>query len=72
MTGAFVVRGEPTAEELAALVTVLALRAGTAGDPAPAPRNPHGWAARHHALRPPLNAGPGAWRGSMWKFGGLR
>lgn len=58
-----VVRGEPTAEQLAALVAVVGARAasaGTAGDDAPAPRSL--WA--EPVLRGPLPHGPGAWRAS--------
>ena len=56
-----VVRGEPTPEELAALVSVLAARA--AGSPAAVePPAPSAWASREAGLRRPLHAGPGAWR----------
>ncbi len=54
-----VVRGEPTAEELAALIAVLSTR----GAPAPAPppaRSPWG----RPVLRGSLHTGPGAWRSS--------
>ena len=54
-----IVRGEPTAEELAALVAVLASRGTAAPAPAPA-RSPWG----RPLLRGPLPAGPGAWRSS--------
>jgi hypothetical protein len=61
-----VVRGEPTAEELAALVTVLAARSTAA---AAAGRRAHAearslWRDRSRNVRPPLSAGPGAWRAS--------
>jgi len=57
-----VVRGEPTPEQLAALVAVVAARAAAPEpDPeAPAPRPL--WAAP--VLRAPLFPGPGAWRAS--------
>ena len=56
-----VVRGEPTAEELAALVAVLAARAAAA--PArPRPRS--AWADPASRLRVPLTPGPAAWRRS--------
>ena len=50
--------GTPTAEELAALVVVLARpRAAT-----PAPRSESVWADRAVMLRRPLRHGPGMWR----------
>ncbi|MBC7373755.1 MAG: acyl-CoA carboxylase subunit epsilon, partial [Frankiales bacterium] len=56
-----VVRGEPTPEQLAALIAVVTARA-TVGraDPTPAVRSP--WVCP--VLRSPLAHGPGAWRGS--------
>lgn len=64
-----VVRGEPTPEELAALVTVLAARAaavpatGSGSDPArPA------WQDRARYLRTTLPHGAGAWRASAWPY----
>jgi Acyl-CoA carboxylase epsilon subunit len=57
-----VVKGDPTPEELAALVAVVAARAAVAGagagaaDPAPS-----AWADRAAAVRRPLPVGPGAW-----------
>jgi hypothetical protein len=57
-----VVRGEPTAAELAAVVVVLAGRASGQGPPTPAPRSE--WAAKSRQLRPQLHPGPGAWRAS--------
>ncbi len=59
-----VVRGVPTPAELAAVVVVLAARAAaqTAGPATPQPRSQ--WAARERLMRPPLSAGPGAWRAS--------
>ena len=56
-----VVRGEPTPEQLAALVAVVSARAAGAGEPAEAPA-PSPWAAPQ--LRRPLQPGPGAWRAS--------
>ena len=56
-----VVRGEPSAEELAALVTVLAARAAA---PRPPDRHRSLWRDRSRNIRPPLGAGPGAWRAS--------
>lgn len=56
-----VVRGEPTAEELAALVAVLAARAAAA-PVQPRPRS--AWADPASRLRVPLTPGPAAWRRS--------
>ena len=54
-----VVRGEPTPEELAALVTVVAARAS--GGTEPEPVRSSAWADRSVSLRQPLQPGPGAW-----------
>jgi hypothetical protein len=54
-----VVRGEPSAEELAALVAVVASRTPAAGDTAPPPSL---WG--RPLLRPALAPAPGAWRAS--------
>lgn len=60
-----VVKGEPTAEQLAALIAVVAARASAGGSaPAAKPRSEWGHPARLH--RPPLRIGPGAWRASAW------
>jgi len=57
-----IVRGEPTPEELAALVVVLAGRSAASssvtGEPRPL------WRSRGRNVRPPLAPGPGAWRAS--------
>ena len=64
-----VVRGDPTAEELAALTTVLAavqarstLNASAAYSPPPARGS--GWRDRAALIGAPLRRGPGAWRRS--------
>jgi len=49
-----VVRGNPTLEELAALIVVLASRAATAE---PAPASPNQWPNRARALRGPMRPG---------------
>ena len=54
-----VVRGTPSAEELAAVVAVVAARASAAG-PEPTARPLWG----RPVLRPVLTPGPGAWRAS--------
>jgi hypothetical protein len=54
-----VVKGDPSPEELAALIAVVAGR--SAGEDAPAPERPL-WG--RPVLRGPLSPGPGAWRAS--------
>jgi hypothetical protein len=57
-----VVKGDPTPEELAALVTVMAgRRAGAAGPP---PRRRPRWGHPAYAHRREHRAGAGAWRAS--------
>ncbi|WP_328997132.1 acyl-CoA carboxylase subunit epsilon [Kribbella sp. NBC_00709] len=58
-----VVKGEPTAEELAALVTVLAARAAGPG-PAADPQRAGNWATYWRNARTPFHPGPGQWRAS--------
>ncbi len=55
-----VVRGDPTPEELAAVLVVLTAR--RPGTPPAQPRFTGGWADRTAGLRQPLHAAPGAWR----------
>jgi hypothetical protein len=56
-----VVRGNPTAEEIAALVVVLSsLRTPPAAPPEPISTD--GWAARWRGLRTTWRSGPDAWR----------
>lgn len=65
-----VVRGEPTPEELAALVAVVAARsaaAASAGTPE-RPR-PAGWASKRPALRRAVHVGPGEWAASGFEAG---
>jgi hypothetical protein len=57
-----VVRGEPTPEQVAALVAVVTARAS--GGVEAEPVAPSRWASRAAALRQPLPHGPGAWRAS--------
>lgn len=57
-----VVKGEPSAEELAALTAVVLGAASGGGEPERAPASP--WAARSGRTRGPLEHGPGAWRAS--------
>ncbi|HSR83720.1 MAG TPA: acyl-CoA carboxylase subunit epsilon [Streptosporangiaceae bacterium] len=60
-----IVRGEPTAAELAALTVVVSALARR-GRQHPARERPRGsrWAAKDQMLRPQLSPGAGAWRGS--------
>jgi len=55
-----VVRGEPTAEELAALTVVVA--ALSQRRPRRRPALVGAWAGRADAVRPALQPGPGGWR----------
>ena len=57
-----VVRGNPTDEELAALVAVVA--ASSAGASAPTKRPVPAWSAGARRMRPALRAGRGGWRAS--------
>ena len=63
-----VVRGDPTEEEIAALITVIAARARQRA----AARRRHqkvpgsAWTDRSRLVRQPVPAGPGAWRASAW------
>ena len=56
-----VVKGEPSAEELAALVAVIASLGAPSAAP---PRRTPEWNAHHRMQRPVLRAGRGAWRAS--------
>jgi hypothetical protein len=56
-----VVRGNATAEEIAALVAVVA-SLGSNGEPAK--RHTPEWSAHHRKLRRSLPHGPGGWRSS--------
>jgi hypothetical protein len=64
-----VVHGSPSAEDIAALVAVLAALPRQAW-PQPAPGGGQGeagrseWLARYQTMREPLRRGPGAWRAS--------
>jgi len=60
-----VVSGDPSPEELAALIAVIAARSGTADDASGASA-PSAWTDRSRGLRTPLHHGPGAWRASAF------
>ena len=57
-----VVRGEPSAEELAALTVVVAALSQRRPRRRPTPVG--GWASRTDAVRRPLQPGPGGWHAS--------
>jgi acyl-CoA carboxylase epsilon subunit len=57
-----VVRGEPTAEELAALVAVVSARGAGADASPPTPRS--AWNAPYRLVRRPVQQGPDGWRRS--------
>jgi len=57
-----VVKGDPTPEELAALVAVVAVIGSGGTDPAPR-RTPE-WSAHHRKVRTSFPHGPGGWRSS--------
>ena len=58
-----VVRGDPTDDELAALVAVVSTL-NRPEEPEPAPRS--AWSDRRALLREPLPTGPNAWRTSAF------
>ena len=57
-----VVKGEPSAEELAALTVVVAALSQTRSERRPVPVG--AWAARGPLVRRPLRPGPGGWQAS--------
>jgi hypothetical protein len=58
-----VVKGDPTPEELAALVAVVAARSAGAA-PAAEPERASNWATYWRNAGQPLRPGPGQWRAS--------
>ena len=58
-----VIKGNPTEEELAALLMVLRGRASTTEAP-PDPPIDNGWAAYWRSVGAPIRPGPGVWRAS--------
>lgn len=56
-----VTKGDPTPDEIAALVTALTQKARAAGDDDGHTR-PSTWAAYWRSVRTPLRPGPDAWR----------
>jgi hypothetical protein len=62
-----VIRGDASPEEIAALITVIAARAGHGHvTDAEVAAPPSAWSDRAAALRQPHRPGPGAWRASAW------
>jgi hypothetical protein len=59
-----IVKGDATAEEIAALVAVLSARAAAAAE-APAPRRSE-WAGHERRMRRPVHPSPGGWRASAF------
>lgn len=61
-----IVHGQPSVEEIAAVVAVVAARAATAqAAEGGRGRSYSGWTDRASALRPLPAAGPGAWRAAL-------
>ncbi|MEV0285357.1 MULTISPECIES: acyl-CoA carboxylase subunit epsilon [unclassified Kribbella] len=63
MTILQVVKGDPTPEELAALVTVIAARSTVTAVPSE-PGRASDWATYWRHARQPFHPGPGRWRAS--------
>jgi hypothetical protein len=59
-----VVAGRPSAEQVAALVTVLSARAGPAAAAGGGEAARSQWSARSRLLREPIAPTPGGWRAS--------
>ncbi|MDQ3576506.1 MAG: acyl-CoA carboxylase subunit epsilon [Actinomycetota bacterium] len=59
-----IVRGDPSPEEIAALVAVLSAASGNRKTAAPAPA--YGWSATSRLLRSSPSPGPGGWRASAF------
>lgn len=59
-----VVHGDPSAEELAALVTVLAAAGGSRSEHGGSARSNSAWTDRARLVGAPPAPGPGAWRAS--------
>jgi hypothetical protein len=59
-----ITKGNPTDEEIAAVVAVLTALA--ASGPVPSPEEPRsGWAAYWRAVAAPVTPGPGAWQAAV-------
>ena len=60
----FVVKGDASAEEVAALTAVLHALAAARAAADDKRKPPSQWSAHHRKVRRPLETGPGAWRAS--------
>jgi hypothetical protein len=60
-----IVKGDPTPEEIAALVTVLSARTAAVGGEEPPPRRSE-WAGHERRMRRPVHPSPGGWRASAF------
>ncbi|NIK62191.1 acyl-CoA carboxylase epsilon subunit [Kribbella shirazensis] len=63
MSALEITKGDPTPEELAALVAVIAARAAVP-EPAPDTDRASNWATYWRNARTPFHPGPGQWRAS--------
>jgi hypothetical protein len=59
-----IVRGDPTPEEIAALVTVLTARLQASGQARAGAAARNGWSSRSRLMHGPISPGPGGWRAS--------
>ena len=59
-----IARGNPSAEEIAAVVTVLTAVLERTGGPGSVETKRNEWSSRSRLLREPLRRGPGGWRSS--------
>ncbi len=59
-----IVRGDPTPEEIAALVAVLSARLHRPGQARAGGAARYGWSSRSRMVRSPVSRGPGGWRAS--------
>ncbi|HTS98590.1 MAG TPA: acyl-CoA carboxylase subunit epsilon [Streptosporangiaceae bacterium] len=62
--GLAIVRGDPSAEQIAAVVAVLSALLESAGAPGAGETARYGWSDRSRLLAEPLARGPGGWRAS--------
>ena len=62
--GLTIVRGDPTPEEIAALVAVLTARLQSAGHAKSGGAPRYGWSSRSRLMRGPISRSPGGWRAS--------
>lgn len=66
MTDPVIIKGNPTDEEVAAVVAALSALTNRPRDPrTPTSRRPTGWSAYWRTLRTPPHPSPDAWRTSL-------